>query len=138
LHLVANSHVDAVPFPEFFRSTNNELFFLVDDPADEIGDPSGGEGSVRTPFEDDDLQFWTAAPCLGGGAHPRCISTDNHQSFLAHDFSPSAPLGSEAGLVHISTRADFSIAKRSLRAEIVNQVPQPDRKAPSENPMGPF
>lgn len=96
-----NPHVDAVPFPEFFRSADNEFFFLVDDPADEIRDPSGGEGSMGTPFKDDDIQFGTAAPCLGGGAHPRGISTDNNQSFFAHDYSPSAPLRSEARHLYI-------------------------------------
>jgi hypothetical protein len=85
---VQNPHVDAIPLPKLFRGADYEFFFLVDDPADEIGDPSGGKGGMWTPFENDDVQFGTASPCLGGGAHSRGISTDDDQFGIGHAYSP--------------------------------------------------
>jgi len=43
LHLVQNSRIDSIPLPKLFRCTDNELFFVVDNPADIVGDPSGGK-----------------------------------------------------------------------------------------------
>ena len=80
--------LDAILFPEFFWGANNEFFFRIDDPADIIGDPSGGKRGVGTPLKDDDVQLGPKPLCLGGGAHPRSIPTDNNQSFVGHDFPP--------------------------------------------------
>ena len=85
-HFVQNSHINSVLLTEFFRCANNEIFFRVDNPADVVGNPSGRIGGVETPFEDDDVQPWLTPLCLRGGAHPRCISADNDQSFCRHVF----------------------------------------------------
>ena len=85
LHLVQNSRVDSIPLPELFRGADNELFFLVDNPADVIGNPSGGKRGMWAPLEDDDPQLGTATPRLGGGAHPRGIAADDDQSLFGHD-----------------------------------------------------
>jgi hypothetical protein len=84
---VQDPHVDSIEFPELFRGTDNEFFFCVDNPADVVGDPSGGKGCVGTPFEDDDIQIGPAALCLGSGAHPGRIASDNDQSFFRHGYS---------------------------------------------------
>jgi hypothetical protein len=84
---VQDSRVDAILFPELFRGADNELFFSVDNPADVIGDASGGKRGVRAPLKDDDVQLGPTTPGLGGGAHPRGISADDHQSFFCHKFS---------------------------------------------------
>jgi len=86
---VQHSRVDAIALPEGFRGADDELFFRVDNPADVIGDPSGGKGRVRAPLEDDDLQLGPATFSLGGGTHPRGIATDDDQSLFCHDFSSS-------------------------------------------------
>jgi len=84
-YFVQNSRVDTIPLPEFFRGADNELFFLVDNPADVVGDPSGRKGSVGTTLEDDDIQLGSATPRLGGGAHPRGIAADDDKFFFGHD-----------------------------------------------------
>ena len=86
-HFVQNFNFDSIPFPELFRGADNEFFFLVDNPADIVGNSSGGKRGVRAPFVDDDVQLGTAPLCLGGGAHPRCIAADNYQFFSCHDYS---------------------------------------------------
>ena len=84
LHLMQNSYIDTILLPELFRGAYNELFFLVDNPADVIGNPSGGKGGVGAPLEDDDVQLGPAAPCLRSGAHPRGIAADDDQFFFDH------------------------------------------------------
>src|SRR5512133_4182861 len=79
-----NSHVDAMPLPEFFWSADNQRLFLVDNPADIVGDPSRGKGGVGAALENDNLQFRIAAFGLRGGAHPCCIAADDNQSGCAH------------------------------------------------------
>ena len=87
LHLVQDSRVDSVPLPELFRGADNKLFFRVDNPADVIGNPSGGKGGVRAPLKYDDVQLGPAALCLGRCAHPRCIAADDDKPFFAHGLS---------------------------------------------------
>jgi hypothetical protein len=53
-HLVQNSCIDPIPFPELFRGADNQLFFSVDNPADVVGNTSGGKGGVGAPLEDND------------------------------------------------------------------------------------
>jgi len=85
---VQNPCVDSVLFPELFRGADDKLFFRVDNPADVVGNPSGGKGCVRAPLKYDDVQLGPAALCLGRCAHPRCIAADDDKPFFAHDFSP--------------------------------------------------
>lgn len=80
--------IDSIFLPELFRGTDNELFFLVDNPADVVGNPSRGKGRVGASLENDDLQFGPAALRLGRGAHPRGISADDNEFFLGHDSYP--------------------------------------------------
>jgi len=84
---VENSRVDSIPLPELFRGTDNEFFFRVDNPADVVGNPSGGKRGVWAPLEDDDIQLGPATLCLGGSAHPRSIAADDNQFFFGHGFS---------------------------------------------------
>ena len=92
LHLVQDSHVDPILVPEFFRCADNEGFFLVDNPADIVRDPSGGKGGVRASLEDDYFQLGQSTLCLRGRAHPGCIAADDNQLYLGHDyFSFSVP-----------------------------------------------
>jgi hypothetical protein len=79
-----DSHVDSIQLPEFFRRTDNERFFLVDNPADIVGYPSGGKRGVRTSLENDDIQLGTATLCLGRSTHPRRIAADYNQLFFGH------------------------------------------------------
>jgi hypothetical protein len=83
---VQDSDIDPILLPEFFRRANNERFFLVDNPADIVGDPSGGKGTVRASLEDDDFQLGPAALCLRGSAHPCCIAADDNQPFFGHGY----------------------------------------------------
>jgi hypothetical protein len=64
LHLMQDPHIDSIPLPELFRCTDNERLFLVDDPADIVGDSSGGKGGVRAPLEDNNIQFGPVTLCL--------------------------------------------------------------------------
>jgi hypothetical protein len=73
---VQNSCVDPISLPEFFRGADNQLFFSVDNPADVVGNTSGGKGGVGTSLENDNILLGTATLCLGGGAHPRSIAAD--------------------------------------------------------------
>ena len=43
LNFVENSDIDSFPLPEPFRSADNERIFPVDNPADIVGNPSGGK-----------------------------------------------------------------------------------------------
>lgn len=61
LNFMKNSDVNPFPLPKLFRSADNERFFLVDNPADIVGYPSGGKGGMRAALEDDNLQLGTAA-----------------------------------------------------------------------------
>lgn len=56
-----DSDVNPVPLPELFRCADNERFFLVDNPADIVGDPSGGIGGMGTALEDNNLHHGTTA-----------------------------------------------------------------------------
>jgi hypothetical protein len=58
---MANSDVNPFPLPKLFRCTDNQRFFPVDNPADIIGNPSGGKGGMRTAFKDYNFQLGTAA-----------------------------------------------------------------------------
>jgi hypothetical protein len=83
---VKNSHVDSILLPEFFRGTDNERFSLVDNPADIVGDSSGGKGGVRASLEDDDIQLGPSTLCLRGSAHPGGIAADYNQLYLCHGY----------------------------------------------------
>jgi hypothetical protein len=72
---------------KLFRGADNKFFFLVDNPADVIGNPSGGKRGVWASLENDDIQLGAAALCLRGGAHSRSITADDYQSFFDHDDS---------------------------------------------------
>ena len=91
-HLVENSHVDSIFIPERFRGADNQFLFSVDNPADVVGNPSGGKGGVGALLEDDDIQLGPATLCLGGGAHPCGIAADDDQSFFCHGYSSSMGL----------------------------------------------
>jgi hypothetical protein len=69
---------------ELFRSTDNEFFFRVDNPADEIGYPSGGKRGVRASLEDDNLHLGATTFCLRCGTHSGCIASDYDQFFSGH------------------------------------------------------
>jgi hypothetical protein len=56
-----NSDVNPVPLPKLFRRTDNERFFPVDNPADIVGNPSGGKGGMRAALKNDNFQLGTAA-----------------------------------------------------------------------------
>ncbi len=86
-HFVQNSHVDSIRLPKFFRASDNEFLFRVDNPADVVGNASGGKGCVWAPLEDDDVQVGPTTFRLRGGAHPRGISADYNQSFFCHKCS---------------------------------------------------
>jgi hypothetical protein len=83
---MADADIDPLFLPECFRSPDNERIFIVDNPADIVGNPSGGIRYVRAPLENDDLKVRTATFGLGGGAHPRRIAADNNQPFRGHGF----------------------------------------------------
>jgi hypothetical protein len=42
-YLVQNPRIDSIPLPEYLRGADNEFFFRVNNPADVIGDSTGGE-----------------------------------------------------------------------------------------------
>jgi hypothetical protein len=81
---MANSYVDPITLAELLRRTDDQYLLLVDNPADIVGDPSGGEGGVRAPLENDDFQLGVVAFGLGSGAHPGGIPPDNDESFFFH------------------------------------------------------
>jgi hypothetical protein len=97
LNFMVNSDVNPFPFPKLFRSADNERIFLVDNPADIVGNPSGGIGGMRAALEDDNLQLRTMTFGLCGGAHPCGIAADNNQFCLAHLSSSNE----ELRLLHI-------------------------------------
>lgn len=61
LDFMENPNVNPVPLPKCFRSADDERFFLVDNPADIVGDPSGGIGGMGAALEDNNLQLGTTA-----------------------------------------------------------------------------
>jgi len=88
LYFMVNSDVNSVPLPKFFRRTDNERFFPVDDPADIVGYSSGGKRGMRAALKDDNLKLRTMAFGLRSSTHPGGIAADNNQSCLAHLPSP--------------------------------------------------
>ena len=83
---MAGPYVDPIPLPKPFCCADDKRILFVDDPADIVGNSSGGIGDVRAPFEDDDLKVRTAAFGLAGGAHPRGIASYNNEPFGSHNF----------------------------------------------------
>ena len=77
LDFMADTDVDPLPLPKLFRRADNQCTFFVDNPADIIGDTSGGIGGVRASLENDDVQVGSTAFGLGCGAHPRGITADD-------------------------------------------------------------
>ena len=61
LDFMKNSDVNPVPLPKLLRGADYERFFLVDNPADIVGDPSGGKRGMGAALEGDNLQLGIAA-----------------------------------------------------------------------------
>jgi hypothetical protein len=89
LDFMADADVDPLPLPKLFRRADYKCIFPVDNPADIVGDPSGGIGGVGASLENDDLQVGTAPSGLGCGAHPCRIAADDDKPFVGHGFSSS-------------------------------------------------
>jgi hypothetical protein len=77
-NFMENSDVNSIPVPELFRSADDEYIFTVDNPADIVGNPSGGKRGMWAPFKDNNFQIGAPAFSLRCGAHPCCIATDNY------------------------------------------------------------
>jgi hypothetical protein len=86
---MADPDVDPFLLAKLFRRADYKCIFTVDNPADIVGDTSGGIGGVGASFENDDLQVGAAAFGLGCCTHPRGIAADDDKSFGAHGFSSS-------------------------------------------------
>ena len=97
---MADADIDPLPLPKLFRRADNQCFFFVDNPADIIGDPSGGIGGVRASLENDDIQVGSTAFGLGCGAHPRGIAADDDKPFLGHGFASSAECQEETSFCY--------------------------------------
>jgi hypothetical protein len=52
-HFMQHSYIDFIVLPKLIRSTDNELFFCIDYPADVIRDTSSGIGSMWASLKDD-------------------------------------------------------------------------------------
>jgi len=91
LYFMVDSDVNSVPLPKFFRRTDNERFFPVDNPADIVRYSSSGKGGMRAALENDNLKLGTTAFSLRSSTHPGCIAADNNQSCLAHLSFSSKP-----------------------------------------------
>jgi hypothetical protein len=89
LDFMADADVDPLPLPKDLRSADNKCIFPVDNPADIVGDTSGGIGGVGASLENDYFQVGTTAFGLGCGTHPGRIAADDDKSFFGHGYSSS-------------------------------------------------
>lgn len=87
--LMQDAGIDIALLPEGLRGQGNKGMYVVDNPADVVGDPSRGIRGMRGTLKDDDLQVRSLPAGLRGRAHPRGIAADNHQSLFTHTDSTS-------------------------------------------------
>jgi hypothetical protein len=87
--LMVDAGINIPLLPEDFRGQGNEGMYIVDNPADVVGNPSRGIRGMRAALKDDNLQVRSQAAGLRGRTHPRCITADNHQSLFSHADSTS-------------------------------------------------
>jgi hypothetical protein len=78
-------HFNVLFVPEILRRSCDQALLVIDDPADVVGNASGGIGGMGPPFKDGDLHIFVTAACRGSGAHPCGIASDDDESFLRHD-----------------------------------------------------
>jgi hypothetical protein len=90
---VADPDVDPIPLPKSFRGADYQSIFLVDNPADIVGNPSGGIGRVRASLENDNLQVGTPTSGLRRRTHSRGISADDDKFFFSHGLLSSGKTG---------------------------------------------
>ena len=81
---VGSLGVDSLFLPKGFRGTNDQRVDVIDNPADVIGDRSGGIRGMGAFFKSLDFQLRAQTPGLRSRAHPRGISSDYNQSFFGH------------------------------------------------------
>jgi hypothetical protein len=86
--LVEDAGIDIALLPEGLRGQGNEGMYIVDNPADVVGDPSRRIRGMRAALKDDDLQVRSLPAGLRGSGHPRCITADYHQSLFFHTDVP--------------------------------------------------
>jgi hypothetical protein len=90
--LMVDAGINIPLLPEDFRGQGNEGMYIVDNPADVVGNPSRGIRGMRGAFKDDDLQVRSQTAGLRSRAHPCGVPADNHQSLSSHMDSPSLRL----------------------------------------------
>ena len=84
LYLVEGTCVDIVLITKSLRRTSDQRLDVVDNPADVVGDPSGGVGGVGTAFEGDDFKLGPSPTRLRRRAHARRIAADHDKSLSSH------------------------------------------------------
>jgi hypothetical protein len=81
-YLVQNPSIDVVFFFEGFRCSHNQRIYIIDDPADVVGNASDRIRGVRTALKSYYLKLWLSSSRLGGPRHPRCISANDDKPFF--------------------------------------------------------
>jgi hypothetical protein len=76
--LVESSSVNILLLLKSLRCTGDQRLNVVDNPADVVGDPSGGIRGVRASLEGNDLQFRPLPTGLRGRTHSRRITANDH------------------------------------------------------------
>jgi hypothetical protein len=87
---MAHPGVNVVIRLEFLRCYGDQLFDIVDNLADVVGDASDRVGGMGSLLEGNDLKIFFESLRLGGGAHPRRVSADDYETFLCHEGTPPA------------------------------------------------
>jgi hypothetical protein len=84
-NLLKNPGVDPLLFPESFRGSDHQAPYVIDNPADVVGNRSGGVRRMRALFKGKDFErrFLTAG--LRSSAHSCCVAADYDESFFGHE-----------------------------------------------------
>jgi hypothetical protein len=84
---VMNPSVNVLLFSKDLRRADDQWIQCIDNPADVIGEPSGGIGSVRALFKGNDFPVRFLPADLGRRAHSSGIAANDNQSFTGHKTS---------------------------------------------------
>ena len=75
--LAVDADVEAEALVELLRRLEQQVVLVLDDAADEVGQPAVGVGDVSGALEDDDLDRLVEAAEAGGGRHPAGDAADD-------------------------------------------------------------
>src|SRR5262249_28558461 len=83
---MVNARLDVVFFFEGHRATDDQSLKVMNDVAGVVGNAARRIRGMQAALEDDDVQVWSSASGLRGGAHPGSVAANNDKSFFCHKF----------------------------------------------------